>query len=304
MAATTNCTNEQPGNGRGGPATLAAVLSDADLCSVPKGILPAAKCTPQPAPAGEQAVVCDSPIPPISQVTFRTYPTLSALYSAYTLSVSSLAHRGFRQNTKASCGNTGAAYAEAGWNHQELHPKTYTTAQMSAGKVPQLNAMGRLACFASGKSEDLVWTTGVGAMLAVATGTRSGSGSGSVSAVYQWWAEIHHVIIFPGTEMCGMAGRMDSVPLGNLVQEPVCPAGAGMTGSGSSGGMASSSPAVSSAAISSPAISSPAKSSAAMSSAAQSSPAKSSPAMSSAAQSSPAATSPDMSSPANSGMGG
>ena len=30
--------------------------------------------------------------------------------------------------------------------------------------------------------------------------------------------------------MCGMAARMDSVPLGNLIQEPVCPAGAGMAG--------------------------------------------------------------------------
>ena len=93
---------------------------------------------------------------------------------------------------------------------------------MAAGKVPQLDAMGRLACFASGKSEDLVWTTGVGKMLAVATG------SGSPADVYNWWAEIHHVIIFPGTEMCGMSGRMESVPLGDLVQEPVCPAGAGM----------------------------------------------------------------------------
>jgi hypothetical protein len=28
--------------------------------------------------------------------------------------------------------------------------------------------------------------------------------------------------------MCGTPNRMDSVPLGNLIQEPVCPAGAGM----------------------------------------------------------------------------
>ena len=55
------------------------------------------------------------------------------------------------------------------------------------------------------------------------------TGRGSASAVYDWWAAIHHVIIFPGTEMCGMSGRMQSVPLGNLVQEPVCPSGAGMT---------------------------------------------------------------------------
>jgi hypothetical protein len=169
-------------------------------------------------------MVCASPIPQITQVTFRTYPTLAALYAAYTASVKSLDPAGtFQQNTSASCGATGATYAEAAWNHQELHPRQYTTAQMAAGQVPQLDAMGRLACFASGRSQDLVWTTGVGKMLAVATGT------GSAAAAYNWWAEIHHVIIFPGTEMCGMSGRMDSVPLGNLIQEPVCPAGAGMS---------------------------------------------------------------------------
>jgi hypothetical protein len=229
-AGTSGCTSEQPGNGHNGPTTLAQVLSDADRCSVPRNILPTARCQAQPAPAGEQITVCSAPAPGISQVTFRTYPTLAALYSAYTASVISLAGS-MQQNTMASCGATGATYAEAGWNHQELHPKTYTVAQLSAGSVPQLDVMGKLACFASGKSQDLVWTTGVGKMLAVATG------SGTGGALYNWWAEIHHVIIFPGTEMCGMSGRMASVPLGNLIQEPVCPAG--------TGAMASSSPAAS-----------------------------------------------------------
>jgi hypothetical protein len=137
--------------------------------------------------------------------------------------VSSLAGTGaLAQNTRASCGATGAPYAEAAWNHQEVHPRQYTAAQMAAGLVPQLSAMGRLACFSRGTSRYLVWTTDVGRMLAVVTGT------GSPVDVYDWWAALHHVIIFPGTEMCGMAERMDSVPLGNLVQEPVCPAGAAM----------------------------------------------------------------------------
>jgi Protein kinase domain len=220
----TDCTSEQPGAGQGGPTTLAGVLTDANRCSVPAGIIPTAHCKSQAGPPGEQVVVCAAPTSAISQVTFRTYPTLAALYAAYTSSVKSLSGSGtFRQDTSASCGDTGATYAEAGWNHQELHPRQYTVSQMAAGKVPQLDAMGRLACFSAGRSRDLVWTTGVGKMLAVATG------SGSASAVYDWWAEIHHVIIFPGTEMCGMSGRMNSVPLGNLIQEPVCPAGAGMS---------------------------------------------------------------------------
>jgi len=241
-ASADGCTSEQPGNGNNGPTTLAAVLADANSCSVPAHLIPTAQCSPPAASAGGQAITCTSPIPQISQVTFRTYPTLTALYGAYAASVTSLAGS-FQQNTRAACGDTGATYAEAAWNHQELHPKQYTAAEMAAGKVAQLNAMGRLACFASGKSLDLVWTTGVGKMLAVATGT------GSPAAVYNWWAEIHHVIIFPGTEMCGMSGRMASVPLGNLIQEPVCPAGAGMT-SGSSGGMSSATAMTSSPAMS------------------------------------------------------
>jgi hypothetical protein len=223
-ARTNNCTKEQPGNGTSGPTTLAGVLADANRCSVPRFLIPAVKCRPVTSTTrGEQVISCSSPAPHVAQVTFRTYPTLAALYGAYTSSVSSLDGTGaVTQNTRASCGATGAYYAEAGWNHQEVHPRQYTVAEMRAGRVPQLSAMGRLACFSHGSLHYLVWTTDVGRMLAVVTG------SGSPGDVYHWWASLHHVIIFPGTEMCGMAERMDSVPLGNLIQEPVCPAGAGM----------------------------------------------------------------------------
>jgi hypothetical protein len=223
-ASANNCTKEQPGNGANGPTALAAVLADANSCSMPRGLVPAVKCRPGTATTpGEQVITCSSPAPQILQATFRTYPTLAALYGAYASSVGSLDGAGtFTQNTRASCGATGASYAEAGWNHQEVHPRQYTVAEMAAGMVPQLSAMGRLACFSHGRSQYLVWTTDVGRMLAVVTGT------GSPGGVYNWWASLHHVIIFPGTEMCGMPNRMDSVPLGNLIQEPVCPAGAGM----------------------------------------------------------------------------
>jgi hypothetical protein len=223
-ASADNCTKEQPGNGTSGPATLAGVLADANSCSLPRYLVPAVKCEPRTSTTpGEQIVTCSAPAPDIVQATFRTYPTLAALYGAYMSSVSSLDGTGaVEQNTRASCGATGAAYAEAGWNHQEVHPRQYTIAEMAAGRVPQLSAMGRLACFAQGRSQYLVWTTDVGRMLAVVTG------AGSPGAVYNWWASLHHVIIFPATEMCGMSDRMDSVPLGNLIQEPVCPAGAGI----------------------------------------------------------------------------
>jgi hypothetical protein len=224
-ASRNNCTKEHVSDGTGGPTTLAAVLADANSCSLPRYLIPAVKCkqgistTP-----GEQIITCTSPAPHVLRVRFRTYPTLPALYGAYGSSVSSLyGTRTVRHNTRASCGAAGGSYAEAGWNHQELHPRQYTVAEMAAGKVPQLSAMGRLACFSRGTRRYLVWTADVGRMLAVVTGT------GSPRAVYDWWASLHRVILFPGTEMCGRPERMNSVPLGNLIQKPACPAGAGMT---------------------------------------------------------------------------
>jgi hypothetical protein len=222
----TDCTKERPGNGTGGPATLAAVLADANRCSQPRYRIPAVRCEPGTSTTpGRQIITCTSPAPHIVQARFRTYPTLPALYGAYGRSVSSLhGTRTVEQNTRAPCGATGTSYAETGWNHQGLHPRQYTVAEMAAGKVPQLFAMGRLACFSHGTRRYLVWTTDVGRMLAVLTGT------GSTGAVYDWWASLHHVIIFPRTEMCGKAERMNSVPRGNLVLEPVCPAGAAGAG--------------------------------------------------------------------------
>lgn len=218
-----NCAKERPDNGAGGPTALAAVLADANRCSRPRYLIPAVKCEQAiSATPGEQIITCASPAPHIVRVRFRTYPTLPALYGAYGSSVGSLyGTRALKQNTRASCGAAGASYAEAGWNHQGLRPRQYTAAEMAAGAVPQLAAMGRLACFSRGARRYLVWTTDIGRMLAVVTGT------GSPGAVYDWWAALHHVIIFPGTEMCGIPERTNSVPLGNLVREPACPAGTG-----------------------------------------------------------------------------
>ena len=75
-------------------------------------------------------------------------------------------------------------------------------------------------------------------MLAVAVG------SASMAPLYNWWAQIHHVIVFRGTLMCGQdMGRMASVPQGNLKSSMVCPGGvtpaAGMM---SSAAMSSSMP--------------------------------------------------------------
>jgi hypothetical protein len=216
--------------GLSGPAALSGVLQQANLCSTPAGDLPARTCQTQRA----TTIICTAPVPGVAKVWFYTYPALSTLYTQYVNQVTALAGS-YQPNTKTHCGNTIGGYAETGWNHLELHPTQFTYQQMEAAGFNQVQAMGRQACFMSGGKPYLVWTTDVGGMLAVAQGT------GSMSALYNWWAQIHHVIVFRGTLMCGQnMGRMSSVPQGNLRSSMVCP-----TGVTPGGGMSSASPSMS-----------------------------------------------------------
>ncbi len=201
--------------GRSGPTTLTGVLQQANLCSTPAGDLPPGKCQA----SNPTTTVCTAPVTGVTKVTFTTYPSRTLLYNAYESQVE-VFNGSYQSNTMTHCGPTSVAYAETAWNHLELHPTQYTVQEMESSSFNQVNAMGRQACFMSGRKPYLVWTTDVGNMLAVAQGT------GSMSALYNWWAQIHHVIIFPGTEMCGQSmGRMASVPQGNMISAPVCPSG-------------------------------------------------------------------------------
>jgi serine/threonine protein kinase len=219
--------------GQSGPTTLTGVLQQANLCSTPAGDLPPSKCLA----SNPATTVCTAPVTGVAKVTFTTYPSRTLLYNAYESQVQ-VFNGSYQSNTMTHCGPASAAYAETAWNHLELHPTQYTVQEMESSSFNQVNAMGRQACFMSGGKPYLVWTTDVGNMLAVAQGT------GSMSALYNWWAQIHHVIIFPGTEMCGQAmGRMASVPQGNMISAPVCPSGVAPAGgtapSSSSTGMSS-----------------------------------------------------------------
>ena len=201
--------------GQSGPTTLTGVLQQANLCSTPAGDLPPGKCQSSNA----TAMVCTAPVAGVAKVSFQTYSSRTLLYNAYESQVQ-VFNGSYQSNTMTHCGPTSAAYAETAWNHLELHPTQYTVQEMESSSFNQVDAMGRQACFMSGGKPYLVWTTDVGNMLAVA------QGSGSMSALYNWWAQIHHVIIFPGTEMCGQSmGRMASVPQGNMISAPVCPSG-------------------------------------------------------------------------------
>ena len=190
--------------GQSGPTTLAAVLQQANLCSTPAGDLPPGKCQA----SNPAATVCTAPVAGIAKVSFQTYSSLTLLYNAYESQVN-VFNGSYQSNTMTHCGPTSVAYAETAWNHLELHPTQYTVQQMESGRFNQVNAMGRAGLLHVRREAVPSWTTDVGNMLAVA------QGSGSMSALYNWWAQIHHVIIFRGTEMCGQSmGRMSSVPQG------------------------------------------------------------------------------------------
>jgi hypothetical protein len=211
------------GTGESGPGTLAGVLAAADHSVEGKGLIPPAKCNQYQQNASGQ-IICTSPVPGVSEVFYQNYSSLAALYNAYETEVAELDGGTFRQNT-GHCGNGAVSYAEFGWNQEEGHPHNFTVAQMASGRVGQIFASGRMACFAThtshGVSQDLVWTIDNGPALGVAIG------SGSPMPVYQLWASLHHTVLLRGTEMCGTAGRMNmnDIPTGNLIVFPVCPAG-------------------------------------------------------------------------------
>jgi hypothetical protein len=213
----------QAGDGQSGPRTLAGVLAAANSSVEGHGLLPPAKCGDYEQNAGG-AVVCTAPVAGVAQVFYQNYSSLSALYSAYTTEVADLDGGTFRENT-GTCGNSAVSYTEFGWNQEEGHPHDFTVAQMASGKVGQIFAAGRMACFATrtkqGLSQDIVWTIDNGPAMGVAIG------NGSPRAVYQLWASLHHAVLFRGTEMCGTADRMNAadIPTGNLKVVPACPPG-------------------------------------------------------------------------------
>ena len=185
---------------------LAQVLTAADASKVAMGMLPPSNCKQQ----GTTVVVCLAPSPAIAHATFTTYPTRKALFAAYKADIRRLYHGRYRQNVK-DCGlSAPSPYGEIAWNHREQHSRSYTIAEMIAGKVSVETAMGRMACLATaGHSEDIVWTTDYGKMLGVAIGR------GPHKRVWLWWAAVHHNIVFPGTpmDMVGAAPLMSGAPM-------------------------------------------------------------------------------------------
>jgi serine/threonine protein kinase len=148
-------------------------------------------------PQGTAMVTCTQPYFAVQTVTFTTYPSLNALYSAYVADVRNLGDaKG--NSIGVNFGNCLKAIpnGEASWNHNFRHPKIYSLAQSISGKLqPGPQAAGRVFCTIDNSGEyRLVWTEDGGRMLAVMSG-------GPHEKAWQWWEVMHHNIFLPGSPM-------------------------------------------------------------------------------------------------------
>ena len=169
-----------------GPLMSALIL--ANRSNDAKGQLPPSACQQDT----QTHVTCTAPAPGVSTVAFQTYPSLKALYAAYTARVTSLNSGTFRQNF-ADCGSQDT-YGEVGWNHMFQHTRKYTVGQMITNMVTDDQAAGRVFCNYTQGLEYMVWTQNDGRMM--------GYVAGPVHAnVWNWWVAVHHNIGFGGAPM-------------------------------------------------------------------------------------------------------
>jgi serine/threonine protein kinase len=140
-------------------------------------------------------VQCTNPDPAIQSVTFRTFPSLAAMYTDYEQIIGNLSGKpaGSVENQHV-CGDLAPEpTAENTWNHSDGYYTKYSISQMVSGKVSNDVAMGRVFCAqTSSGSEYIVWTQNAGHMLGYATG------AAPHHEVWQWFHLVHHYIYFPG----------------------------------------------------------------------------------------------------------
>jgi serine/threonine-protein kinase len=156
-----------------------------------KGDLPPKTCRQK----DTNLVECANPVPAISGVIFRTYPSLTALYAAYVDQVKNLASGKYHANIN-NC-RVDETYGEISWNHMYQHPRIYSLAQSESGKLTDSQAVGRVFCNFTGGLEYLVWTQNDGRLLGIVYGAPH-------QDVWTWWVAVHHNIGLGGVSMNDM----------------------------------------------------------------------------------------------------
>jgi Protein kinase domain len=156
------------------------------------GLLPPSTC----AAHSDSLVTCSRPHFAVDTVSFRAFPAQAALYSAYVAAVRSFGNRlGDSIRTNFGDCSQRLSYGEVGWNHNTLHPKTYSLAQSRSGRLnPSTQAGGRVFCVIVGSEFHLVWTQDAGHILGMMSGAPH-------KDAYEWWRPVHHNIALSGPPM-------------------------------------------------------------------------------------------------------
>ena len=178
---------------------LFKALQGVNESSYAHGYLPPSSCKAM----GASMVTCMQPHYAIDEVSFSTFPSMTALYAAYESRVSTLAQGPFRANF-GNCTETDIN-GEIGWNHDFRHPGYYPMSMFTSGRVTDEEAAGRMYCTLNNGVLYLVWTQDAGRLLGELAGAPH-------LDAYLWWHNVHHEIAFPGApnlmqSMSGMQSK-------------------------------------------------------------------------------------------------
>lgn len=174
------------------PNQIIQALTTANASADAKGLIPPQSCRPLSA----SLVSCTRPHFGADSVRIQTYPSLTALYSAYVNEVKSLSGGPFQANFN-DC-NPDQPNGEVSWNHAHEHPKIYSIEQFETGRITDNQAAGRVYCTFSNTELNIVWTQDDGRMLGLV------SGAPHLNTWY-WWYNVHHSIHFSGSAMPSMS---------------------------------------------------------------------------------------------------
>jgi serine/threonine-protein kinase len=189
-------------------------LAMANESRTAKMLLPPSSCKALSA----SMVSCSHPAFGAISVTFRTFPSLAALYDAYVSEMKSLGQGPIRQNF-GDCTEQ-QTNGEVSWNHDYKHPRVYSLMDMRSGRITDDKAAGRLYCTYMNSQLYLVWTQNDGHLLGILNGAPHAN-------TWDWWKGVHHSIDLPGSP--SMSGSMEMGSSSSTHSTTTSP----MTGSGS-----------------------------------------------------------------------
>lgn len=173
---------------------LMKALAQVNTNHYSRGLLPPSSCTAQ----SPTMVTCNNVTNSASEVIFRTYPSLAALYNAYTNQYRTITGTPFRANFN-DC-NERDDQGEVSWNHESQHSRAYTVQDLASGKTSPDKAFGRVFCtYSSSYAFYIVWTQNQGNLLGIVTG-------GPHDETWDWWHHVHHEINLSGSAMTMSSG--------------------------------------------------------------------------------------------------